>query len=387
VRFLHTSDWHLGRTLHGVDLLEHQASFLDWLQELAKNEAVDAVLIAGDVYDRAVPSVDAVRLLNDTLARFAGERIPVVLISGNHDSPVRLGFGSKLTEAAGIHLFTSLASLTGPRVFEDAHGAVAIYGVPYLLPDLVMDDLGAERSHASVLSAAMRRLVADARDRGIARTVVLAHAFITGGAASESERDIRVGGVGDAPAGVFAGASYVALGHLHGPQAIDSGGITTVRYSGSPLAYSFSERMQKKSVTLVEMGPSGSVDAQTIPAPEPRPLVEVRGELHELLERAKGDLASLAEAWVKVVLTDSRRPLSPMERLRDVWPHTLMLDFAPKGSEPGDSSKLEGLARAKDPLEVCTLFVEEIGGGVPTPEEQTVLAEAVEAATQSAESR
>ena len=258
MRFIHTSDWHLGRSLHGADLTEHQASFLDWLLEASTGLAADAIVVSGDIYDRAVPSLDAVRLLDQALAGFARAGIPVVLISGNHDSAVRLGFGSGLSEQAGVHLRTAVRDLSRPVLIPDAagHGGhagpVAIYGIPYLLPDAVMNDLGAERSHESVLSAAMSRVLADASARGVSRTVVAAHAFVTGGEASDSERDLRVGGIGDVPAGVFAGASYVALGHLHGPQRIND----AVHYSGSPLHLSFSEKFQQKSVTAVTIGES-----------------------------------------------------------------------------------------------------------------------------------
>src|SRR5580692_1878334 len=168
MRLIHTSDWHLGRTLHGVSLLEYQAVFLDWLVGQAVAGQADAVLVAGDIYDRAVPPLEAVTLLDRTLAAFAEAAVPVVLISGNHDSPVRLGFGSALSERAGVHLRTSVADIDHPVILSDAHGAVGIYGIPYLLPDAVMDDLGAERSHASVLAAASERIRADATARGLA---------------------------------------------------------------------------------------------------------------------------------------------------------------------------------------------------------------------------
>src|SRR6266851_5695683 len=199
MRLIHTSDWHLGRSLHGENLLEHQAAFLDWLLGQAVAHRADAVLVAGDVYDRAVPAPDAVALLSRTLESFARARIPMIITSGNHDSAIRLGFGSRLSEAAGIHLRTSVADIPRPVIVADEHGEVAMYGIPYLLPDAVMADLGAERSHAAVLSAAVRLIREDASARGIARTVVAAHAFVTGAQASESERDIRVGGIGDAP--------------------------------------------------------------------------------------------------------------------------------------------------------------------------------------------
>jgi exonuclease SbcD len=381
MRLIHTSDWHLGRTLHGESLLAHQEAFLDWLLGQAVTGAAGAVVVAGDIYDRAVPSTDAVTLLDRSLVAFARAGIPVMLTSGNHDSPVRLGFGRELSEAAGIHLRTSVADITRPLIVADGHGEVGIYGIPYLLPDAVMAELGADRSHASVLAAAAERIRSDASARGLARTVVIAHAFITGGQISDSERDIRVGGVSDSPVSAVAGCNYLALGHLHGQQQIPVPGASTVAgYSGSPLAFSFSERCHVKSVTLAEIDAAGNVTTELLPTPVPRPLREVRGRLDDLLARADGDLADLAGAWVKAVLTDPARPAAPMERLREKWPHTLVLDFAPEGGLMGADADLERLADAIDPVAICGHFVEFVAGAPPDPAQRAVLREVVEAA-------
>jgi DNA repair protein SbcD/Mre11 len=380
MRLIHTSDWHLGRTLHGESLLEHAEGFLDWLLALAGGRCADAVVVAGDVYDRAVPPPDAVAVLDRALTAFARAGIPVIMISGNHDSAVRLGFGSGLSETAGIHLRTRLGDVARPVVLADDAGPVAVYGIPYLLPDAAAADLDAGRSHASVLAAAAGLIHADAAGRGIGRVVIAAHAFVTGAAPSESERDIRIGGIGDAPAGVFGPAAYLALGHLHGPQVVPTGGLggTVARYSGSPLAFSFSERDHRKSVTVVDIDGGGGVVTELVPAPVPRPMREVRGRLDELL--ARSDRADLAGAWVKVVLTDPVRPAAPMERLRAAWPHILMLDFEPEGGLVSPESDLRALAQAADPVEICGLFTEYAGGAPPDAAEQLVLRDAVEAA-------
>jgi DNA repair protein SbcD/Mre11 len=383
MRLIHTSDWHLGRTLHGESLLAHQAVFLDWLLAEAVSQHADAVVVAGDIYDRAVPSTDAVKLLDTALTGFFRARIPVMLTSGNHDSAVRLGFASELSEEAGIHLRTRPADIARPLVVRDAHGEVGVYGIPYLLPDAVMTELGAGRSHASVLAAASARIHADASARGLRRTVVAAHAFVTGGQASQSERDIRVGGIGDTPASALAGFSYLALGHLHGQQRIEAGGGTTAGYSGSPLAFSFSERHHTKSVTLAEIDGAGQVVTRLLPAPVPRPLREVRGRLDDLLARAGADLAGLSGAWVKAVLTDQARPAAPMERLREKWPHTIALEFAPDGGLTGPDADLARLAEAVDPVEICELFVDYVAGAAPDEAQRAVLRQAVEAAQQS----
>jgi DNA repair protein SbcD/Mre11 len=368
MKLLHTSDWHLGRALHGEPMLPYQRAFLAWLVELAVARGVDAVLVAGDVYDRAVPPTDAVAALDDALAAFARANVPVVLTSGNHDSAVRLGFGSALAEHAGVHLRTDLSALTNPVVLDD----VAIYGIPYLLPDAVLADLGAERSHASVLAAAVDRVRDDAAQRGLDKIVVLAHAFVTGAAPSESERDIRVGGIGDVPASVFDGLTYTALGHLHGAQQI----APRVRYAGSPLPFSFSERTHRKSVALVDVARDGVVEVELVRTPVPRPMAEVRGRLDDVLSAPTGPPAA---AWVRAVLTDPSRPANPMERLRERWPHTLVLDFRPDVVAVDAGTDLIRVRQQTDPVEVCALFVEWVDSTYPDRHQHDALSSVIEA--------
>ncbi|MGO2754940.1 MAG: metallophosphoesterase family protein, partial [Brachybacterium alimentarium] len=263
MRILHTSDWHLGRTLHKVDLHEHQAAFVDWLVDLVREREVDVVVIPGDVYDRAVPAVTSVKLLDSALARLADTGATVVLTSGNHDSPERLGFGRGLMRA-GVHLLTDIPGIEHPVSVEDEHGEVLLFGLPYLEPDRVRTELVAEgeaplaRSHEAVTRAALDRVRERAAAHPGARTVVLAHTFVTGGEASDSERDLSVGGVDSVPAGVLGGIDYLALGHLHGCQDLTAAVGAPAWYSGSPLAFSFSERTHRKSVLLVELGAPGS---------------------------------------------------------------------------------------------------------------------------------
>jgi exonuclease SbcD len=376
MRLLHTSDWHLGRRLHGQELLAEQARFLDWLVETASAQDVAAVLVSGDVYDRAQPGAEAIALLDRTVAAFARRGIPLIITSGNHDSAVRLQYAGAVMAEAGIHLRTTVEQVTDPVVLADPAGPVAVYGIPYVLPDAVVAELEVERSHTAVLAALMDRVRRDVHERGLGRVVVMAHAFVTGGSACESEREIRVGGVGDVPAEVFDGVGYVALGHLHGPQVVRlPGSATVLEYSGSPLAFSFSERDHVKSVTLVDVDAGGSVTTRRLPVPVPRRLVQVTGRLHDLLERAPRDLADLAEAWVKVVLTDPGRLANAMEQLREAWPHTLVLELAPERAEAGI-----GLARAtesSDPVEICAQFVADVSGEPPTDAQLALLAQVV----------
>ncbi|MFD3825331.1 exonuclease SbcCD subunit D, partial [Streptomyces sp. NPDC058625] len=326
MKLLHTSDWHLGRPFHRVGMLGAQAEFIGHLVATVREHAVDAVVVSGDVYDRAVPPLAAVELFDDALHRLAGLGVPTVMISGNHDSARRLGVGAGLIGRAGIHLRTAPSASGTPVMLSDTHGDVAFYGLPYLEPALVKEEFGLEKAgHETVLAAAMDRVRADlaARPPGT-RSVVLAHAFVTGGAPSDSERDITVGGVAAVPAGVFDGVDYVALGHLHGCQTLTE----RVRYSGSPLPYSFSEADHRKSMWLVDLAADGGVTAERIDCPVPRALVRIRGTLEELL--ADPGLAAHREAWVEATLTDPVRPADPMARLGERFPHTLSLVFEPE---------------------------------------------------------
>jgi DNA repair protein SbcD/Mre11 len=401
MRFLHTSDWHLGRSLHRTDLRDAQAAFLDHLVETARTEKVDAVLVAGDIYDRAVPSVDAVALCEDALFRLRQTGARVVLISGNHDSARRLGFSSSLIDAAGVHLRTRPSALADPVMLEDGYGQVAVYGVPYLEPafgvpgqgqgqgqgedenEVADKTAGADadadgrpapaRGHAAVLGGAAKLIRADAASRGVARTVVMAHGWVHGGAASESERDISVGGIGHVPASVFDGFSYVALGHLHGQQTI----AENMRYSGSPLPYSFSEATHKKGSWLVEIGDGGKAHVVRVPAPVYRRLSLLSGRLDELLSAP--EYSDHQGDFIAVTLTDTQRPDRAMDRLRARFPHVLTLEFKPEGVTP-DGRRYGEKVAGKDDLAIASEFVQHVRDAAPTPAEQQLLAAAFEAA-------
>lgn len=379
MRLIHTSDWHLGRRLHGEDLHQAHEQFLRWLVALAVREDADAVLVSGDVYDRSQPGADAVRLLDSALAQFVAAGVPLVVSAGNHDSAVRLQYGGQVLAATGVHLRTTVEQVLEPVLLADEHGALGVYAIPYVLPDAVTQALGVARSHAAVLAELADRIRLDATARGLSRVVLMAHAFVVGGVASESEREIRVGGVGEVPAGLLDGFSYVALGHLHGPQVVRiAGSATTVSYSGSPLAFSFSERDHVKSVTVVEIDAEGQVELRRVPTPVPRALRQVRGRLADLLAEGAQQSDDLAQAYVKVVLTDPGRVASPMEQLREVWPHTLVLEFDPEGA----AQRASGLTRAteaSDPVEIAAQFVSLVSGQLPTPGQREVLAQAVAA--------
>lgn len=357
MRILHTSDWHLGRSFHREGMLGHQAAYADHLLDLVVQEQVDLVVLAGDVYDRALPPVDAVRLANETFSRLAASRARLVVTSGNHDSAQRLGFGSDLIDAAGVHIRARADRVGAPVLLEDDHGPVAVYGLPYLDPDHLREPWGLPgRSHEAALAEAMRRVRADLGGRPAGtRSVVLAHAFVAGATPSDSERDISVGGVSLVPTALFEGIDYVGLGHLHGRHTLTD----HVRYSGSPLAYSFSEATHVKGSWLVDLDAMGLQRAEFVQAPVPRPLARLSGRLEDLLHDPA--LAAHEGSWVQVTLTDDLRPARPMERLQQRFPHALVLTWEPVGgSVPGLTGGRPAAGRADH--DVALDFVAELRG-------------------------
>ncbi|MGW1053583.1 exonuclease SbcCD subunit D [Streptomyces sp. NPDC002521] len=377
MRFLHTSDWHLGRRFHEADLIDAQRAFLTHIHDTAREGDVDAILVAGDIYDRAIPSLDAVRLFDSALSQFADLRIPIIMISGNHDSAHRLGVGASVLARAGVHLRTDPATAcTRPVLLDDEHGTIAVYGIPYLEPSLTHDDLEADKSHQAVTTAALDRIRADLATYpdGI-RSVVLAHAFVAGGEPSTSERDITVGGLDYVSASAFTGIDYAALGHLHGDQSVND----RIHYSGSPLAYSFSETHHTKSLTIVDMAGDGTVALTPVPTPVPRPLACLKGTIEDLLTDPAHE--AVTDSWLQVTLTDPALPYEPMARLRRRFPLTLRLlherpDHLQQAADrPTYTQRLQG----RSDLDIARDFIKKVRGDDPTPAEHALLRRAVEA--------
>ncbi|RBM10565.1 exonuclease SbcCD subunit D [Prauserella sp. PE36] len=373
---LHTSDWHVGRTFHGADLLAEQETVLTHLADLVAGEAVDVVLVSGDVYDRAVPSAEAVRVATRAMKRIREAGAQLVITPGNHDSAARLGAFADFAAAGGLHLRTTAAELAEPVVLEDDHGPVALYGIPYLEPEIVRHALGVPqaRGHTGVLTEAMRRVTEDlaGREPGT-RSVVLAHAFVTGGVGSDSERTIAVGGVEQVPGSVFDGVDYVALGHLHGAQTL----AEHLRYSGSPLAYSFSETAQRKSVWLVDLDADGLAGVERRDLPVPRRLATMRGLLADLLEAP--EYAGLVDCFVSATLTDRVRPVDAMRRLRERFPHAVHLDWQPEGGQATVLRYAEAV-RGRSDSEIASGFLDDCRGAPPSEREHALLTAALEAA-------
>ncbi|MBD2761133.1 exonuclease SbcCD subunit D [Kocuria sp. cx-455] len=396
MRFLHTSDWHLGRTFHGVDVLNVQARAMDEIAAWVVEHRIDAVLISGDVYDRAQPRTEVVELLNATLASIRRAGAYVVMTSGNHDSAARLGFGAQIMAHGGVFIRTRAEQAALPILFS-AHesgvrvtdtalngddpgerpGAptVAVYGIPYLEPRSVAPRLACSATHQDVLDTIATSTAADLRSRAHTRGVVMAHAFVTGAATTDSERVIDCGGLGTVSADVFAAHSYAALGHIHRRQAVRP----AVRYSGSPVAYSFSETGQTKGAWLVEFTDSDEPAVTSLDHRAGLHLAQLRGNLADLL-RDPGH-ASAESAWCQVVLTDPERPASAMERIRTRFPQTVELRWEPEGGR--SQQKLSYSARvevAQSPDSLCASFFDHVRQRSVSDAEQNDIASAVAAA-------
>ncbi|QRP47218.1 exonuclease SbcCD subunit D [Amycolatopsis sp. FDAARGOS 1241] len=380
MRILHTSDWHVGRTFHGADLLAEQEAVLTHLAGLVTTESVDVVVVAGDVYDRAVPSAEAVRVATKAMSRIREAGAQLVITPGNHDSAARLGAFADFAAAGGLHLRATVAGIAEPVLLHDDHGAVAFYGIPYLEPEPSRHALGVPeaRGHTGVLTEAMRRVREDLAARTDTRSVVLAHAFVTGGSASDSERTIAVGGVEQVPGDVFDGVDYIALGHLHGPQTL----AEHLRYSGSPLAYSFSEAHQRKSVWLVDLDAHGLAEVRRHELPVPRPLATVRGELQDLLTAPEHD--EWRDHFLSVTVTDRVRPVDAMRRLRERFPYAVHLDWEPEGGLAGAELRYAEAVRGRTDIEIARSFLDDCRGAPPSESEERLVFLALEAANRAA---
>ena len=320
MRILHTADWHLGRTFHQTSLLEDQEYVLHQFIQLARDAEPDAVIVAGDLYDRALPPADAVRLLGWVLEELAlGLEIPTLMIAGNHDSAQRVHFASTLLSRSGLHIRGRLDRDLTPVVLEDAHGPVSFCLLPYAEPPLVREVLSDDTLHSH--DAALAALTARIRARvSTERSVLVAHCFATGGEESESERPLTIGGAGNVETARFRDFDYTALGHLHRPQSLAPG----IRYSGSLLKYSFSEAQHRKSLSMVEMDGAGAVRVEEIPLPPRRDVRIVEGSLDEF--RAHPEAYGPTEDFLLVRLTDRKAILDAMGKLRQVFPNVLHLE-------------------------------------------------------------
>lgn len=371
MKLIHLSDLHLGKRVNEFSMLEDQAYILMKILNVIDAEQPDAVLIAGDVYDKSVPSAEAVELFDDFLVKlasrtFRGRQLRIFVISGNHDSPERLAFGGRLMDAKGVHLAPVYSGSVTPITLSDSFGPVNIYMLPFVKPVHVkrfFPDAGIE-SYTDALATAVRAMGIDTA----VRNVLIAHQFVTGAERSESE-ELSVGGMDNVDVSVFDGFDYVALGHIHGPQMI---GSERVRYCGTPLKYSFSEASHEKSVTVAELGDKGSLAVRTVPLIPKRDMSELKGTYAEIMSKSFYEKSSFQEDYVRITLTDEDDVPQALANLRVVYRNLMKLDY--DNARTRHIGVLEDLTEAekKSPAEVFSEFYEQ-QNGVPLNEEQSAL--------------
>ena len=322
MKLIHLSDLHLGKRLHEFSLLEDQEFILRQILEIISREQPDAVLLAGDIYDKSVPSAEAVSLFDEFLVRLSRLGQQVFIISGNHDSAERIAFGSRLMDPGGVHLSPVYNGKVSPLLLRDRFGDLCVWMLPFLRPAQVRAVFPEEAEGISSYTDALRAAVEHMDLDPSLRNVLITHQFVTGAARSDSE-DISVGGTDNVDASVFDPFDYVALGHLHSPQDV---GESRIRYCGTPLKYSFSERDQVKSVTVAELEEKGRLRVRTVPLRPLRDLRELRGTYEQLTLR-ENYAGTPVEDYLHIILTDEEDVPDAVARLRSVYPHLARLDY------------------------------------------------------------
>lgn len=366
MKLIHLSDIHLGKRVNEFSMLEDQAHILKKILAVVDEEKPDGVLIAGDVYDKSVPSTEAVQLFDDFLVRLAERKLPVFIISGNHDSPERLSFANRLIDAVGIHLAPVYNGVVEPITLSDEYGPVNVYMLPFIKPAHVRGFFPDTEitGYSDAVAAAIGRMNIDKTQRN----VLITHQFVTGAQRSDSE-ELSVGGTDNIGAEVFCDFDYVALGHIHGPQNMDSGRI---RYCGSPLKYSFSEAAQQKSVTVAELKEKGTLEIHTVPLIPRRDMVELKGSYQQLTLREFYENTTYQEDYTHITLTDEEDIPDAVAKLRTVYHNLMKLDY--------DNTRTRHLAaisgaenvETRSPIDLFAEFYE-LQNGLPMSAEQTEL--------------
>lgn len=363
MKFIHLSDLHLGKRLNDFSLIEDQKYILDRIIHIIEDEAPNGVLIAGDVYDKTVPTAEAIRLFDDFLTELSKKSIPVFIISGNHDSAERMSFGARLMGSSGIHISGVYEGNITPHILTDNEGEVRIYLLPFFKPAV------ARRFHGEDVESytdAMRMAIEGMNIDTSVRNVLIAHQLVTGSSRSDSE-EISVGGTDDVALSVFDDFDYVALGHLHRPQNCTT---ERVRYCGTPLKYSFSEVDDVKSVTVVEMVKKGALAIRTIPLAPLRDMVEIKGKYDEIMKKSFYDGTTLREDYLRIILTDEEDIPDAIGRLRTVYHNVMRLDY--DNVRTRARAEVEIPVDNRSPVELFADFYT-MQNGKPMSEEQSEL--------------
>ena len=366
MKLIHLSDIHLGKRVNEFSMLEDQAHILKKILAVVDEEKPDGVLIAGDVYDKSVPSTEAVQLFDDFLVRLAKRKLPVFIISGNHDSPERLSFANRLIDAVGIHLAPVYSGVVEPVTLSDEYGPVNVYMLPFIKPAHVRGFFPDTEitGYSDAVAAAIGRMNIDKTQRN----VLITHQFVTGAQRSDSE-ELSVGGTDNIGAEVFCDFDYVALGHIHGPQNMDSGRI---RYCGSPLKYSFSEAAQQKSVTVAELKEKGTLEIHTVPLIPRRDMVELKGSYQQLTLREFYENTTYQEDYTHITLTDEEDIPDAVAKLRAVYHNLMKLDY--DNTRTRHSAAISGAenVETRSPIDLFAEFYK-LQNGLPMSAEQTEL--------------
>ena len=364
MKLIHLSDLHLGKRVNEYSMLEDQEYILKKILNVIDEETPDAVLLAGDIYDKSVPSAEAVRLFDDFLYQLASRKLQVFVISGNHDSPERIAFGSRIMNAGGIHMSPVYDGRIEPVTLQDEYGDVSFYMLPFVKPANVRRFF--EDTEITSYTDAMRCVIDSMGIDTGKRNVLITHQFVTGASRTESE-EVSVGGTDNVDASVFEGFDYVALGHIHRPQNCGNGRI---RYCGTPLKYSFSEAKDKKSVTIVELGSKGEVlyrEKELVPR---RDLVELKGKYADLTLRSFYEGTTWQEDYTHITLTDEDDIPDAIGKLRTVYKHLMVLDYDNKRTRSGRIIEGDEEVERKSPYELFTEFYE-LQNNRPVSEDQS----------------
>jgi exonuclease SbcD len=369
MKFVHLSDLHLGKRVNEYSMLEDQEYILTKIINIIDDEKTAGVIIAGDVYDKSIPSAEAVQMFDDFLTRLAKRTLQVFVISGNHDSPERMSFGSRLMDQSGIHISQVYNGEFVPFSMKDEYGVVNVYMLPFVKPAHVK-----RFSDESIESYtdAIRVAIAEMKVDQSARNLLITHQFVTGATRSESE-DISVGGSDNVDVSVFDGFDYVALGHIHSPQNCTS---ERVRYCGTPLKYSFSEAKDNKSITVVELEEKGNISVKTVSLVPMRDMVEIKGRYNEIMLKSFYENTSYQEDYIHITLTDEEDIVDAIGKLRTVYHNLMKLDYDNKRTR--SVAQIDGAVdvETKTPIELFSDFYE-LQNNQPMSDEQKAFVEAL----------
>ncbi len=375
MKIIHTGDWHIGKLVHGIHMTEDQKYILKQLVGLIESEKPDVLIIAGDVYDRSVPPVEAVELLDEVLSEIVMKHgTKVIMIAGNHDSPDRVGFASKMLRDNGLYISGNLNETVSPIIIEDEYGPVSFYPIPYAEPAYVKElyDNNLIKNHDLAMNAIMEKIDVNLDTEG--RNICVTHGYIIGTEflmESESERPLSIGGSDYVSVEYFSPFDYVALGHLHGPQRVK---YDHIRYSGSLLKYSFSEANQKKSVTLINMDQDGKVDVELKELTPLKDMRVIKGKLENLLDKEVYS-GTNTDDYIMATITDRGELIDAISKLRAVYPNILRLEKESFDREAGnDQTSASNEFIKKNPLELFSEFYENVSGEIFTDEKKDLVA-------------